>query len=413
MNKNVKLLGMAAVISMTFASCSSDEMKEIYQGEGISFTTKVNTRATVTKLENLDGFYVYADAEGYDNMFINGQLATKESEGSNKYVIKDENNGSYYWPSEVKNIEFWAYGPKDINIIPEITSGTQAFKPFTPKAALDEGGKEHLDFVVAYAKAKREDSGSGVTLNFNHALSQVIVNAKRGDSSKRVYVKGAWIMNVKGTGTLTFKDDTTQYPNHMSWETSGSNVNYGVTFSSRKTLDKDYQFMGNTEEDYNSTLMLIPQTVSKWDGNADGSNNGAFILLLCRVEAVHDGTIHEGSGSSDNVGIEGETHIHQLFPATGTYNEEQYGYTCVPVDLTWKPGYKYIYNLEFCGANSGAGIYPPTPLPSGLPSHDKDENIITDRPDGKDVGSLVLDNPIGFTVTVEEWTNDDNNVDMN
>ena len=32
MNKNVKLLGMAAVISMTFASCSSDEMKEMYQG---------------------------------------------------------------------------------------------------------------------------------------------------------------------------------------------------------------------------------------------------------------------------------------------------------------------------------------------------------------------------------------------
>lgn len=73
-------------------------------------------------------------------------------------------------------------------------------------------------------------------------------------------------------------------------------------------------------------------------------------------------------------------------------------------------GYKYIYNLEFCGKTSGAGLYPPE-LPNGLP---KDDNIITKRPTGKNVGDPVLDEPIKFSVTtVEGWTNSSTNIPMN
>ena len=37
MKKNVKLLGMVAMFSVTLASCTNDELKEVYQGEEISF----------------------------------------------------------------------------------------------------------------------------------------------------------------------------------------------------------------------------------------------------------------------------------------------------------------------------------------------------------------------------------------
>lgn len=60
MNGNVKLLGMVATASIMLASCSNDELKEVYKGEKISFTTQVKTRATETTLDNLDGFFVYA-----------------------------------------------------------------------------------------------------------------------------------------------------------------------------------------------------------------------------------------------------------------------------------------------------------------------------------------------------------------
>ena len=72
----------------------------------------------------------------------------------------------------------------------------------------------------------------------------------------------------------------------------------------------------------------------------------------------------------------------------------------MPIDTKWQPGKKYVYNLEFCGTQSGAGVYPPT-LPGEFPSGD---DIITDRPGGKDIGDTVLDDPISFTVTLEEWT---------
>ena len=65
---------------------------------------------------------------------------------------------------------------------------------------------------------------------------------------------------------------------------------------------------------------------------------------------------------------------------------------------------KYAYNLNFCGANSGAGIYPPDGVEktTGLPKSDENLEII-ERPSGKNPGDLVLDAPITFEVTVGGW----------
>lgn len=162
--------------------------------------------------------------------------------------------------------------------------------------------------------------------------------------------------------------------------------------------------------------MLVPQTtdelkfttVGEGDNKVVTGDDGTYILILCRIEAIHDGANHDGDDTT--VKVEGNKHIHQLFPInpTSSFVQEQYGYTCVPVALNWTPGKKYIYNLEFCGHESGGGIYPadiPTELPSG-------ENIITDLPDGKYPGDLVLDNPITFTVGVAEWTPADKDQDQ-
>ena len=59
MNTNVKLLGMTVMLSMTFAACSNDELVERNHHDApISFTTRVTTRATETKLENLHAFRI-------------------------------------------------------------------------------------------------------------------------------------------------------------------------------------------------------------------------------------------------------------------------------------------------------------------------------------------------------------------
>ena len=97
-------------------------------------------------------------------------------------------------------------------------------------------------------------------------------------------------------------------------------------------------------------------------------------------------------------------HTHQLFPHDGaatSFDENAYGYACVPIGTLWEYGKIYRYTLDICGKNSGAGLYPPAfPTLPGTPDPDI---IIIPTPSDK-VGKPVLDEPIKFTVTVNDWT---------
>ncbi len=405
-----------AVTSMALmlASCSNDEVQEIYQGNEIAFSSRVSRAIPIEKPADLKSFKVYADAKGYTDMFINGVEATPETEGSSTYVLPT----SYYWPADVESIRFWAYGPTGtdgINITPNITADGQGFEAYKPVSDLKIGGKNHKDFVVAYANVSRKEAtGMLVPLTFNHALCQVLVNAKKGtDESKRVYVKGAWIMNAKASGTLSFNDQDATLTNHMLWSAGTELASYGVELNSETMLTHaGVTLIGGSDD---SNLMLIPQEYKYSEGETiKTKETGAYIMVLCRVEAIHPGTTHPGGGSTV---VEGSNHVHQLFPVNkdGTFVKEEYGYTCVPIDIDWKPGMKYVYNLEFCGNGSGAGVYPPKPG-TGFPSDNVVDRPVKDPDDedsvGKDVGEPVLDDPIRFTVDVDKWTDSTQNTPM-
>ena len=129
--------------------------------------------------------------------------------------------------------------------------------------------------------------------------------------------------------------------------------------------------------------------------------------MLCRVEATHQGKTPENNTTDDVINTTDNTHTHQLFPTppAGTeYKENQYGYTCVAITPNWKNGKKYKYNLEFCGANSGAGVYPPLNIEDTPNLPDKDDTIIPNNDEDK-VGLPILDNPIKFNVEVTPWGN--------
>lgn len=414
MKKNVKLLGMVAMFSVALASCTNDELKEVYQGEEISFTTRM-TRAVETNTINLESFRVYAHAENYDEkMFINGRVATK-GEGD-VYSITSASGGGIFWPSGVKKIQFWAYGPyasetDGVKVDPAIGVNDQKLENFVASPSMTVGGKDHKDLIVAYEEVEHSASkGTTVHLKFKHALAQIVVKAKRTDTKKTVKIKGAWLMNVNSKATLHFEKDQSD---NMSWVSLGNLANYGVTDaltlpdnSGISLADKSSFLIGASDATSveNTSLMLVPQTGNAWDKS--NTSVGTYILLLCRVEAEHEGAVHEG-GNSDDVreNKENNTHTHQLFPYTKTFDEEQYGYTCVPIKPEWEHGKKYVYNLEFCGATSGAGIYPPEAIKSiaGLPKDDE-KTFIFNRPEGKNVGEPVLDYPISFTVDVASWT---------
>lgn len=168
MNAKIKFLGLAGMVSFLLVSCSKDEVQSSRQGEAITFNTNV-TRATETSTQTLTKIKVYADAEGYKNMFIKGDVAEKK--GSDN-IFRFSTN--YYWPNDVDVIKFWAYGPADIkNVVPNITGDGQSFETYTPVSGVNNPGAKHEDLVVAYTKADRHSgTGSNIKLVFNHAFTQ-------------------------------------------------------------------------------------------------------------------------------------------------------------------------------------------------------------------------------------------------
>lgn len=398
MNAKVKLLGMAGMVSLMLASCSKDDGRSGYTADDvITFNTRIS-RATETTLGNLKDIKVYADAMKYP-MFIDGMTASK-SDGNNTFEFATPQ----YWPSGISTVRFWAYGPADIDVKPNITADGQSFGAYTPQSGSNNPGKDHEDLIVAYTEAQHDSStGSNVELNFHHAMSQVVMNAKSGstDGSREVTVAGAWIVNAKPTGTLSFDSKATAN-NHMKWDLSGDKTFYGLELDKpTKLTSTNTTLIGGSD---NSSLMLIPQQLDKWDltDDKENSKNGAYILVLCRVELKHKGETHPETSDSDTPADNGPIHsedgyhYHQIFPVSNTFDRAAYGYTCVPIDTNWLPNKKYIYNLEFCGSKSGAGVYPPT-LPGDLP-----EAVV--KPSDKATGDNVLEQPIKFTVTVGEWS---------
>ena len=388
MKKDVKLLGMAAMFFMTFASCTNDELRERYQGEEISFTTRV-TRAVEMKKENLTEFKVYGLGQGSNSFFINGQTAKK---GDNNIFNLEQ---SAFWPTGEPTVKYWAYAPTDITADVSMSAGSQIFNNFIPGDNIET----QKDLVVAYTTVKMEDAAKAVPLQFHHALSQVEIKAHCPSIDKQVYIKGAWIVNVNTIGKLQFSTAAAAM-NYIEW-TSGTPGKYGISLDATQLGSKKESatplLAGKTN------MLLVPQTVKGYDFEA---GSGAYILLLCRVETHHDGQIeNDPEGGSSQSGpiyndVPKNKHIHQLFPITKEYNSNAYGYTCVAVDFDWKSGKKYVYNLDFCGHTSGAGVYPPENLPEGLPEGDD----IIEKPGDKDPGDPVLDNPIRFTVDVDSWS---------
>ncbi|WP_196070250.1 fimbrillin family protein, partial [Bacteroides thetaiotaomicron] len=236
----------------------------------------------------LSEFKVWAQADGYtDTKIIDGQVAKKVTD-KNYFEIGDP----VFWPSDVAQINFWAISPATMSIAVDKQNPT--IENFTPAAK----PQDQKDLIVAYEEAFRSN-GTSVSLKFNHALSQIVVKAKRGevhkgddglDETKKVDIKGAWIVNVQPTGTLAFSKDADESMHYMSWEVFGDKTHYGGEFESVVNLTghdaKPVLAINSTETDgkpaNGNNLMLVPQQLDKWDLNSStdktvNAKKGAYI----------------------------------------------------------------------------------------------------------------------------------------
>lgn len=130
-------------------------------------------------------------------------------------------------------------------------------------------------------------------------------------------------------------------------------------------------------------LLLMPQDITGWDitgnnGEGGAALRGAYFLVSCKIYNV--------SGNDEVL----------LWPTTDEYRE-----VAIPVaDITWKQGKKYVYTFIF---GEGGGYVPPT-------DEDDTENPDPDDDDPQPGDPVLV--PISFEVTVDDFQNGGDNVDM-
>lgn len=357
---------------MAMASCSQDETIGInHDGDEITFNVVTNnaTRAAdVYCNQNLpDGFYVSAISDG--KTYIDGDHVTN-SNGN-----WTNTSGTRYWPETA--VDFYAH--VNGGDAYKWNNGSPKFEGFTVNNTV----RSQVDLLYAVKKNQSKTNGT-VNLNFRHALSQIVFQAKNTNANLYVEIAGVSVANVGGTNTFTFPSENTEtniedhdgnadgvyedgefgdITDGLNWGTwatlTQGTEQYNVDFDKTPVPGTNTLVALTTAndagEEYNSNAMLLlPQKTTAWKPEtyprptAEG-NTGSYLLVDCAIFNVAGTDYAEGN----EVCLWGELQ-------EGKWTTKE---LAIPVAFDWQQGKKYVYTLVFGEGNGGYNPDPEDPNP--------------------------------------------------
>lgn len=380
-----KELLFAAVAAIGLASCSNDDTLDVNKSVyGITFRASVDkqTRASEVTVSNMQSFNV--TAVGNSKTYFSGLTATSTDKGFNWSTDK-----IYYWPSYQLTFYAWSHAADGATV--SVSHEGQKVTGFSPSQTVGS----QKDFVVSVNTGTKEaNNGSGVTMNFKHALSQIAVQAKCSNSNMKIEVLGVKLVNMATTADFTFPTAVTSTGSTLAqslWSNlSGKNDHskaYMVKGSEPVTLTSSAQSILFSDESF----MLIPQQLTKWSvtatttGTTGTTSTGAYLAVLCRVSSLN-GT---------------EATLLYPQPTAKDTKEGKYAFTAVGIETNWEPGNKYTYTLDFCnGVDGGCGQIAPD---LANPVDGEDAQVDTTPVEGQSAGYTILGS-IKLSASVESWT---------
>ena len=329
---------------MALAACNNDEVMEVNHGQGIQFRVAAEnaTRAEATTTNSIDEFTVWAFTS--DNKTLMDGVDVTKSTG-NVWTYE----GTQFWPEGT--VDFYSVSPtENIGGTVSISSNQQKITGFT----VNEDQNNQVDLLYAVNKgASAAANNSAVQVNFRHALSQIIFQAKNTNDKLKVTVKGVKIANIKKKGDFTYPSQTTTGPvssgaitsdTQGTWSSpteattfsAGMNTN-GVILDGKTTtaIDLTSTTGSGSAKTYTGALFMIPQTLTAWEPEDEGCNasDDVYFLLNCQILGGDDKDI-------------------QYWPKDDT----EFAEVAVPANaITWEQGKKYIYTFTF---GEGAGYEP-------------------------------------------------------
>ena len=369
---------------MLLVSCSKEEVIDVnHDGDEITFDVVTNsaTRAADVYCNNNmpKEFYVSAISDGMS--YIDEDHIAYENES---WVNK---SGVRYWPETA--VDFYAYY-NDNNSYSWSVENQKAVAKFVDFTVNDDvTAQQDLIYAVKTNQSKpgEDAANTPVALNFRHALSQIVFQAKNTNANLYVEISGVDVVNVGNTNTFTFPSvdtdnnivghtgETADYPAGAdgwgTWaELTSGTASYAVAFDAVAVKDDNNVVALTTTDDgakdgeFNAnTMLLLPQTTTAWDAESKlGETSGSYFLVNCIIKNVKDGS-----------GVAGDDDVY-LWGAANTPKK-----LAIPVAFNWVQGKKYIYTLVFGEGNGGYEPDPEDPTPDPV---------------------LV---PITFTVTVDDF----------
>lgn len=411
--KKSYLLGALGLLAM--ASCSQDETIGVnHDGDEITFSVVTNsaTRAADVYCNNNlpGGFHVSAISDGQS--YINGDDIKKQD---GKWVNTD---GTRYWPEDA--VDFYAHVNGGTTYQWSVSAGKASAKFENFTVAGQVANQVDLLYAVKTGQ-KKPATETPVTLNFRHALSQILFQARNDSKNLYVEIAGVKVVNVGNTNTFTFpsantekhyggdvdgdhsgygptdgvydpdgdetyedsEDDPANITYDGSWGTwntlSGGNTTYEIDLSSNAIVKGDGNLVSLTtkndeNKEYSSlALLLLPQTTTAWVPSTTSpvpteNNIGSYFLVDCKIYNVAG----EEYNSESDVCLWGK-------PQDGGYTTKE---LAIPVAFTWEQGKKYVYTLVFGNGNGG---YDPDP----------------EEPDPEDPKPVLV--PISYQITVDDF----------
>ena len=344
-----------ALSAVALAACNNDEVMEVNQGRGISFqvATETSTRAQATTTSTIDEFMVWGFTQEEPAKTLMEELSVSKSGSEWTY------DGTIFWPAAP--VDFYSISPEPVS--DKVSEGTVSISNSEQKITgftvnTDQSKQVDLLYAVNKGEKKADHEASAVSINFRHALSQIVFKAKNTNKNLKVIIKGVKIGNIKKAGDFTYPNAATTAHNNS---TTGSIVaTTQGTWSNVSTLEDFSAGMDaagvtldgvvSTAKDLSNAtgaLFMIPQALTPWIPTSTGAlsqtNTGVYFLLNCQIL----------SGTNKNI---------QVWPSDA---DETFAEIAVPAEtLTWEQGKKYVYTFIF---GEGAGYEPgenPNPDPT-------------------------------------------------
>lgn len=351
-----------AIAATALASCSSDNLVDLKEGDEIKFTAVADndSRAAAVWCNNNipSDFRVWANSGG--KAFMNDEVYTKVGDVYTSDVIR-------YWP-ESAGVDFYALkfanpaNPGETGTI-SYTSGSQPeIADYQPATDVDK----QQDIIYATTPGATKTTNGVVQMNFRHALSQIEFMAKNTYDNIEVIVKEVCVGNAVGKGTFTLPATTTLTDvfvdaTHGTSSTSPATFNQGTWTYPDEKVYTDYsvavQSPSTALTSTASSLTLSTGANITTTNHATSSVLQSMMLIPSGSATTQwnpvDGNLNSGSYLGINVEIYNVVEVAD--DVNSPYKTLVYtGWAYVPASFNWEQGKRYVYTFNFAkGTNGG------------------------------------------------------------